>query len=108
MPGTQYAAYCSAMAHWRLAEASIAQLDSMVISTKTGQRVHPLVRIASQAANDALRVGSAFGLSPISRCACPAWSHQGAVEVRRAAGVAPLPVALPCSARGHGANLTTC
>jgi P27 family predicted phage terminase small subunit len=62
-----FAAYCSAVAHWRTAEEAIERLDSLVITTKNGQRVHPLVRIASQAANDALRFGAHFGLSPISR-----------------------------------------
>ena len=62
-----FAAYCSALAHWRVAEEAIERLDSMVITTKTGERVHPLIRIASQAANDALKFGAHFGLSPISR-----------------------------------------
>ena len=62
-----FSAYCCAYAHWRLAEESIARLDSTVTTTKNGQRVHPLVRIASQAANDALRFGAHFGLSPNSR-----------------------------------------
>ncbi|MGY8679790.1 phage terminase small subunit P27 family [Bradyrhizobium sp. UFLA05-153] len=62
-----FAAYCSAMAHWRTAEEAIGRLDSLTITTKSGQRMHPLVRIASQAANDALKFGAHFGLSPISR-----------------------------------------
>jgi len=62
-----FAAYCSAMAHWRTAEEAIERLDSLTITTKSGQRVNPLVRIASQAANDALKFGAQFGLTPAGR-----------------------------------------
>jgi P27 family predicted phage terminase small subunit len=61
------AAYCSAMARWRTAEQAIERLDSLTITTKSGQRPHPLVRIASQAANDALKFGAQFGLTPTGR-----------------------------------------
>ena len=62
------------LSRWRLlptaaprrSEQSIARLDSTVISIKNGQRVHQWVRIASQAANDALPFGAQFGPSPIS------------------------------------------
>jgi P27 family predicted phage terminase small subunit len=62
-----FAAYCTAMAHWRLAEESIEGLSALTITTKNGHRVHPLVRVASTAMNDALRIGAQFGLTPTGR-----------------------------------------
>lgn len=44
-----FAAYCSTMARWRVAEQAIERHDSLTITTKSGQRPHPLVSIASQA-----------------------------------------------------------
>jgi P27 family predicted phage terminase small subunit len=62
------AAYCSARARQRQAEEAIERLDTLTVTGANGmQRAHPLVRIASTAAADALRIGAHFGLSPISR-----------------------------------------
>ncbi|KWV49837.1 hypothetical protein AS156_15010 [Bradyrhizobium macuxiense] len=59
-------AYCSAVAQQRKAEETMTG-QPLTITTEHGERVNPLLRIASQSANDALKFGSHFGLSPISR-----------------------------------------
>ena len=60
------ACYCSAVAKQREAEEAMVG-QPLTITTEHGERVNPLVRIASQAANDALKLGAHFGLSPVSR-----------------------------------------
>jgi P27 family predicted phage terminase small subunit len=66
---TPLAMYCEAAAKQRHAEAAVAKLDgALTYTTAEGQKhVNPLVRIASSAANDAIKFGAHFGLTPISR-----------------------------------------
>jgi P27 family predicted phage terminase small subunit len=63
-----FALYCEAAARHREAEELLAREGRLVVESADGPpRVHPAVRIASQAANDAIKFGAHFGLSPASR-----------------------------------------
>jgi P27 family predicted phage terminase small subunit len=63
-----FSAYCAAYATWRQAEEALAHGDELTIATTKGhRRVNPLLRIRSQAMNDMLRYGAAFGLTPAAR-----------------------------------------
>jgi P27 family predicted phage terminase small subunit len=63
-----FSVYCAAYATWRQAEEALARESALTIGTVDGhQRVNPLVRISSQAMNDMLRYGAAFGLTPVGR-----------------------------------------
>ncbi len=63
-----FSVYCAAYATWRQAEEVLARESALTIETAEGhQRVNPLVRISSQAMNDMLRYGAAFGLTPSGR-----------------------------------------
>jgi P27 family predicted phage terminase small subunit len=63
-----FSVYCAAYATWRQAEEALAREGTLTIANAEGhQRVHPLVRISSQAMNDMLRFGAAFGLTPSGR-----------------------------------------
>jgi P27 family predicted phage terminase small subunit len=63
-----FSVYCAAYATWRQADEALAREGTLTITTAEGhQRVNPLVRISSQAMNDMLRYGAAFGLSPAGR-----------------------------------------
>jgi P27 family predicted phage terminase small subunit len=63
-----FSVYCAAYATWRQAEEVLAYEGTLTIETAEGHhRVHPLVRINSQAMNDMLRYGAAFGLTPAGR-----------------------------------------
>ena len=63
-----FSVYCAAYATWRQAEEALARESALTIETAEGHhRVHPLVRINSQAMNDMLRYGAAFGLTPAGR-----------------------------------------
>jgi P27 family predicted phage terminase small subunit len=60
--------YCATYGTWRQAEEALARERKLTVETAEGhQRVHPLVRIRSQAMNDMLRYGAAFGLTPNGR-----------------------------------------
>jgi P27 family predicted phage terminase small subunit len=62
-----FACYCSAAGRVRAAEEAMAG-EPLTYTTETGQqRVNPLIRLASTAMNDALKLGAHFGLTPISR-----------------------------------------
>jgi P27 family predicted phage terminase small subunit len=64
---TVFAAYCVSYGRWRAAE-ELLQGEPLVVPGSEGNQVqNPLVRIASQAARDLLRVGSEFGLTPSAR-----------------------------------------
>ena len=63
-----FSVYCVAYATWRRAEDALARESALTMATAEGhQRVNPLVRIRSQAMNDMLRYGAAFGLTPSGR-----------------------------------------
>ena len=63
-----FSVYCAAYATWRQAENALAREGALTVATAKGhQRVNPLVRISSQAMNDMLRYGAAFGLTPSGR-----------------------------------------
>lgn len=63
-----FSVYCAAYATWRQAEEARAREGELTIATAEGhQRVNPLVRISSQAMNDLLGFGAAFGLTPSGR-----------------------------------------
>ena len=63
-----FSVYCVAYATWRRAEDALARESALTMATAEGhQRVNPLVRISSQAMNDMLRYGAAFGLTPSGR-----------------------------------------
>jgi P27 family predicted phage terminase small subunit len=67
-----FAAYCAAAARLRLAEESLEQIGkrdprghALTIKGSAGSQVtNPLLRIATQAMNDTLRIGAQFGLTP--------------------------------------------
>jgi P27 family predicted phage terminase small subunit len=69
------AAYCSAAAQLRQSEEVIQRMakqdkrgHALTITGSAGSEVtNPLLRIASQAMNDMLRYGAAFGLTPSGR-----------------------------------------
>jgi P27 family predicted phage terminase small subunit len=69
------AAYCQAYGHWRTAEEALARMadrdehmHGLPIKTVDGNaRRNPLVKIASDAAEDMLRFANEFGLTPVAR-----------------------------------------
>src|SRR5262245_19090788 len=64
---TVFGAYCVSYGRWRAAEELLAG-EPLVASGYEGNPIqNPLVRIASQAARDLLRIGVEFGLTPSAR-----------------------------------------
>jgi P27 family predicted phage terminase small subunit len=69
------AAYCYAYGQWRLAAEALARMadrdetmHGLLVKTVDGNaRRNPLVKIASDAAEDMLRFAGEFGLTPIAR-----------------------------------------
>jgi P27 family predicted phage terminase small subunit len=65
---TSLACYCSAYAVWRCAEEQLAQEGDLVVPGSERNKVqNPLVKIGAQAARDAIKFGSEFGLTPSAR-----------------------------------------
>jgi len=68
------AAYCAACARWETAEAAIkkqAQLDQqsggLVVESRDGSSMNPLVRVSAAASRDMMRFAREFGISPAAR-----------------------------------------
>ena len=62
-----FSAYCAAWGRWAEAERLIAEVGTLTVTSARGHETpHPLLRLSSAAANDALRFGSEFGLTPCS------------------------------------------
>jgi len=62
-----FAAYCTAYARWRAAEAIIAKEGAVVPGRGGVPKKHPAVTIAKQSMELLRRFGEEFGLSPQSR-----------------------------------------
>jgi P27 family predicted phage terminase small subunit len=62
-----FAVYCETFGHWMEAERQL-EAGGLVAKGSTGNVVmHPLVKIAVQAARDVCKFGAEFGLSPCAR-----------------------------------------
>jgi P27 family predicted phage terminase small subunit len=78
------AAYCYAYGQWRLAAEALARMadrdgtmHGLLVKTVDGNaRRNPLVKIASDAAEDMLRFAGEFGLTPIARTRLGAAGYQ--------------------------------
>jgi P27 family predicted phage terminase small subunit len=73
--GATFAAYCVSVARWRHAEEELNKvrakrgtLAALLIKNQTGDWVqNPLIRISARAADEFVKYGAEFGLSPSSR-----------------------------------------
>ena len=72
--GSSFGAYCVAYSRWRHAEEELnrlrekGEINALVIKTPAGNwTTQPLVRISRHAAEDVVKFGSEFGLTPASR-----------------------------------------
>lgn len=73
--GATFAAYCVSVARWRHAEEELNKvrtkggaLAALLIKNQAGDWVqNPLIRISARAADEFVKYGSEFGLSPSSR-----------------------------------------
>ena len=69
------ASYCVSYSRWRTAEEALARMAErdedarglMIRSADGGRKANPLVRIASQAADDMIAVAGLFGMTPVAR-----------------------------------------
>jgi P27 family predicted phage terminase small subunit len=63
-----FGAYCQAYGRWLEAERALVAAGTLVVKTaRGGERVNPLLRIATEAMGDMLKFGSEFGMTPASR-----------------------------------------
>jgi P27 family predicted phage terminase small subunit len=74
-----FAAYCTAFSRWLIAERQVRQLDNNYItwSLRENPLPHPLLKIASSAADHFLKIGHEFGLTPASRSRLTACEESG-------------------------------
>ncbi|MCA1412666.1 P27 family phage terminase small subunit [Bradyrhizobium sp. NBAIM20] len=89
-----FSVYCAAYATWRQAEEALAHEGELTIATPEGhQRINPLVRISSEAMNDLLPYGAAFG---DAERAAAAQRHQPAVGTKQVRWAARLKNGVDC------------
>ena len=64
-----FALYCQAVGRAEMAERIFAETGGALTirGARGGEIINPLLRIARDAANEAMRLGAEFGLTPISR-----------------------------------------
>ncbi len=60
------AAYCEAYSRWVMATNSV-NIDGMMIECGDGQKLNPCVKVAREAYDQMIKVGTLFGMSPSSR-----------------------------------------
>ncbi len=73
-----FGAYCQSLGHWMTAER-LLQTEGLIARGSTGNIVmHPLVKIATQAARDLCKYAAEFGMTPCARARMRAgWQPDG-------------------------------